>query len=415
MNAQLLSIGNELTLGQTVDTNAAWLAQRLAAVGVLCTRHVTVADERAEITREILEAAKTADLLLVTGGLGPTPDDLTRETLADAMGVELVFHPECMTQIEAYFASRKRAMHPQNRQQAMCPRGATPLDNPHGTAPGVRGRLGNCDVYLMPGVPREMKPMFETHVLPNLSHGSGAAIVQRTIKTFGMPEAEVGEKIADLMARGRNPTVGTSAADLIISIRINAHGETVEKAVQLAEADARVVRERLGVAVFGEEGDSVQDAVARLLIEQGKTISTAESCTGGLISKRLTDVSGSSAYLVQAFVTYANSAKERLLEIPPALIAQHGAVSAPVAEAMAANCRRISGTDYALSATGVAGPTGGTREKPVGLVFVGLATAEKSVVKELRFGENLSRDEIRDRTAKAALNLLRLELIGRSS
>lgn len=414
MNAQLLSIGNELTLGQTVDTNAAWLAQRLAAVGVLCTRHVTVADERAEITCEILEAAKSADLLLVTGGLGPTPDDLTREALADAMGVELEFHAECMAQIEAFFTSRKRPMHPQNRQQAFCPRGATPLDNPHGTAPGVRGRVGKCDVYLMPGVPREMKPMFETHVLPNLSRVGGAAIVQRTIKTFGMPEAEVGEKIADLMARGRNPTVGTSAADLIISIRINAHGSTVDEATRMADADTTVVRERLGIVVFGEEGDSVQDAVGRLLIAQRRTVATAESCTGGLIAKRLTDVSGSSAYLIQAFVTYANSAKERLLEIPPALIAQHGAVSAPVAEAMAANGRRISGTDYALSATGVAGPTGGTAEKPVGLVFVGLATAAKAIVKELRFGENLSRDEIRDRTAKAALNLLRLELIAHS-
>ncbi len=413
MNAHLLSIGNELTLGQTVDTNAAWLAQRLAAVGVLCTRHVTVADERAEITREILEAAKSADLLLVTGGLGPTPDDLTREALADAMGVELEFHPECMSQIEAFFTARKRPMHPQNRQQAMCPRGATPLDNPHGTAPGVRGRVGKCDVFLMPGVPREMKPMFETHVLPTLP--GGAAIVQRTIKTFGMPEAEVGEKIADLMARGRNPTVGTSAADLIISIRINAHGATVEEATRLADADAAVVRERLGIVVFGEEDDSVQDAVGRLLIAQKKTVATAESCTGGLIAKRLTDVSGSSAYLIQAFVTYANSAKERLLEIPPALIAEHGAVSAAVAEAMAANGRRISGTDYALSATGVAGPTGGTADKPVGLVYVGLATASKAVVKELRFGENLSRDEIRDRTAKAALNLLRLELIAHSS
>jgi nicotinamide-nucleotide amidase len=158
MNAHLLSIGNELTLGQTVDTNAAWLAQQLARIGIHCTRHVTVADERTEITREILEAAKSADLLLVTGGLGPTPDDLTREALADAMGVELVFHPTCMEQIEAYFKSRNRPMHPQNRQQAMCPRGATPLDNPHGTAPGVRGRVGTCDVYLMPGVPREMVP-----------------------------------------------------------------------------------------------------------------------------------------------------------------------------------------------------------------------------------------------------------------
>jgi nicotinamide-nucleotide amidase len=226
-----------------------------------------------------------------------------------------------------------------------------------------------------------------------------------------MAESEVGEKIADLMARGRNPTVGTSATDLIISIRINAHGATADEAARLAEADAATVRQRLGIVVFGEDDDTVQDAVARLLITQRKTVSTAESCTGGLIAKRLTDVSGSSAYFVQSFVTYANEAKQRLLEIPADFIQQHGAVSAPVCEAMAANGRRISGTDYALSATGVAGPTGGTPEKPVGLVFVGLATPATTVVKELRFGENLTRDEIRDRTAKAALNLLRLEML----
>jgi len=413
MNAQILSIGNELTLGQTVDTNAPWLAQRLADAGILCTRQVTVADDRADIAREIADAAQSADLLLVTGGLGPTPDDLTREALADAMNVELEFRPECFAQIEAYFQSRGRPMHPQNRRQAMCPRGATPLSNPHGTAPGVRARIGRTDIYLMPGVPREMKPMFEAHVSPNLPQREAAVIVQRTIRTFGMPEAEVGEKIADLMARGRNPTVGTSAADLIISIRINAHGANAAQAGAIAEADVRTIRERLGIAVFGEGEDTIQDAAARLLFERRATISTAESCTGGLIAKRLTDVSGSSAYFIQSFVTYANEAKHRLLEIPTALIEQHGAVSEPVADAMAANCRRISGTDYALAATGVAGPTGGTPQKPVGLVYVALAERAGVVVKQLRFGENLSRDEIRDRAAKAAINLLRLRLLGK--
>lgn len=412
MNAQILSIGNELTLGQAVDTNSAWLAQRLAERGILCTRHVTVADDRAEITREIAAAAKETDLLIITGGLGPTPDDLTREALADAMGASLEFRPECFQQIEAYFKTRQRDMHPGNRQQAMCPAGAEPLPNLCGTAPGIRAKLGRATIFVMPGVPREMKDMFERCVVPTLPSGESVSpIVQRTIKTFGIPESEVGEKIADLMARGRNPTVGTSAADLIISIRINAQGGSRKEAERMAEADAGEVWSRLGIAVFGEGDEAVQDALAKLLIAGKKTVSTAESCTGGLIAKRLTDVPGSSAYFIQSAVTYSNEAKERALSVPSELLARHGAVSGEVAEAMAANCRRICGTDYALSATGVAGPTGGTPEKPIGLVFIGMATPRNTLVKEMRFGETLTREEIRDRTAKAALNLLRLELL----
>src|ERR1043166_2520885 len=253
MNAQILSIGNELTLGQTVDTNSAWLAQRLAERGILCTRHVTVADDRGEIAREIAAAADQTDLLLITGGLGPTPDDLTREALADAMGVALEFRPQCLQQIEEYFKSRKRSMHAGNRQQAMCPAGAEPLPNICGTAPGIRARLERAIIFVMPGVPREMMDMFERWVLPTLPRGeSDAPIVQRTIKTFGIPESEVGEKIAGLMVRGRNPTVGTSAADLIISIRINAHATTLDESMRLAESDAEQIRKRLGVAVFGD-------------------------------------------------------------------------------------------------------------------------------------------------------------------
>ena len=412
MKAQILSIGNELTLGQAVDTNSAWLSQRLAEWGILCTRHVTVADDRAEITREIRASARETDLIVITGGLGPTPDDLTREALADAMSVPLEFRPECLQQIEEYFRSRSRSMHPGNRQQAMCPTGAEPLENLCGTAPGIRAKLARATIFVMPGVPREMTDMFDRCVAPSLPQGDAVSpIVQRTIKTFGIPESEVGEKIADLMARGRNPTVGKSAADLIISIRINAHGRSLAEASAMAEADARAVRDRLGISVFGEGDDTVQAALAKLLIETKRTISTAESCTGGLIAKRLTDVPGSSAYFIQSAVTYSNEAKERALCIPGEWIARHGAVSAEVAGAMAENCRRISGTDFALSATGVAGPSGGTAEKPVGMVFIGMATPSKTTVKEMRFGETLTREEIRDRTAKVAMNLLRLELL----
>ena len=413
MKAQILAIGTELAIGQAVDTNSAWLAQQLAAAGVHTARHVTVADDLADITGAIREAAATAELVLISGGLGPTADDLTRDALAAALGVELVFNPTSYEQIEAYFAERKRAMHEKNRVQAMIPDGATPIENPRGTAPGIRATLGRAAIFVMPGVPSEMKAMFARDVLPAIGAmgGAGEVIVQRILRTFGMAESELGEKIVDLMKRGRNPAVGTSAADLIISVRINAHGRTADEAAALAERDVAAVRERIGTYVFGEGEDELQTAVARLLIEQGRAVSAVESCTGGLVAKRLTDVSGSSAYFMQSFVTYSNEAKSRLLEIPPELIASHGAVSEPVARAMAENCRRLSDTDYALSVTGIAGPTGGTPDKPVGLVFVALATAGRTVVRELRLGETITRAEVRDRSAKAAVNLLRLELL----
>jgi nicotinamide-nucleotide amidase len=415
MKAHILSIGTELILGQTVDTNAAWLAQELAGIGIEADRHVTVSDEEEPIREAIRESASRASLLLITGGLGPTLDDMTRDALAAMMGVSLEFHPESFAQIERFFRERGRPMHPENRRQAMLPVGAEALENICGTAPGVHARIGGCEVFVMPGVPHEMKTMFERSVLPRLrADTGGSTIVQRTLRTIAMPEAQVGELIADLMKRGRNPTVGTSAADLIISIRINAGGKSSDEACRLADADAAEIRSRLKHVVFGEGEQTIQGAVADLLRARKLTVSTAESCTGGLIAKRLTDISGSSEYYVQGFVTYANESKSRLLGVPAELIKTHGAVSAEVARAMAESCQRMAATDYALSATGIAGPTGGSSEKPVGLMYVGLASKKDVVVKELRLGETLSREQIRDRAVKIALNLLRLELLGQS-
>ena len=437
MKAQIISTGTELAIGQAIDTNAAWLSQQLAALGIQCDKHIAVPDDRAAITSAIVAAAKEADLVLMTGGLGPTPDDVTRMALADALGVEVRLDKASLAQIEAFFRDRRRPMRESNRCQAIFPIGADPIENTCGTAPGMHARLSHADIYVMPGVPQEMKVMFERDVGPAIAAdarasgagasvsrilsctrnadaaGSGAVILQHTLRTFGMPEAEIGEKLADLMERGRNPAVGTGAADLIISIRVNARGATVDEARGLLDADVAEVRLRLGHFVFGEGDDTLAHSVGRLLTERRKTIATAESCTGGLIAKRLTDVSGSSTYFVQGFVTYANEAKHRLLGIPMEVIESSGAVSEEVARAMAANCRRLAGSDYALSATGIAGPTGGTPAKPVGLVYIGLAHPGGATVKELRMGQTLPRDALRDRTAKAALNLLRLQLIER--
>ncbi|MBX3394737.1 MAG: competence/damage-inducible protein A [Phycisphaerae bacterium] len=408
--AHLISIGNELTGGRTVDTNSAWLARQLASVGVHCTRHVTIADELEPIRDAMLSASHDADFVIVTGGLGPTPDDLTREALAVAMSVPLELHGESLAHIESYFQSRQRTMYPANRQQAMLPQGTRAIPNPHGTAPGIRATLNRAEFFILPGVPYEMKAMFEATVRPEIASSDAGIVEERVLRTFGMSESEVGERIADLMRRDRNPTVGTSAAELIISIRIVAHGSTDGEIKRLIDADELEIRNRLGDVIFGATEDTLATAAVSTLIDRNLTLSTAESCTGGLIAKLVTDVSGSSACFVQGFVTYANDAKTRLLEVPGALIAANGAVSPQVADAMATNCRRISGTDFAIGVTGIAGPTGGTSDKPVGLVYVALATPTETIVRELRLGDNLRRDQVRDRSAKAALNLLRLEL-----
>lgn len=414
MNARILSIGTELTIGQTVDTNAAWLAQQLAALGIPCPRFATVGDDRAAIGGAIREAAGDADVVLVSGGLGPTLDDLTRFALADVLGTELVLHAASLEHIAEFFRRRRRSMPDANQVQAMIPRGAEAIENTCGTAPGMRARVMKADVYLMPGVPVEMRTMFDRDIRPRLASASGGAVIlQHTLHTFGMPESLLGEAIADLMRADRNPHVGTSAADLVISVRINARGASGAEAARLLNADVAEIRRRLGDVVFGEQGETLAGAVATRLTTGGQTIATAESCTGGLIAKRLTDIPGSSSYFVQGLVTYANEAKHRLLGIPMELIERHGAVSAEVAEAMAASCRRLAGTDYALSATGIAGPTGATPTKPVGLVYLGLADATGVTTKELQVGDTLPRSAIRDRTAKIALNWVRLAVIRR--
>lgn len=408
----ILSVGTELTLGQTVDTNTAWLSERLAEIGVPVAMHVTVPDELQPLTREILRAGESAQVLLISGGIGPTEDDLTRQALADAMGAKLELHPESLEHIKAFFAARGKEMPRANAVQAMFPVGSTPIANTCGTAPGMRARVGRADVFVMPGVPREMKVMYDRDVKPAIAVlGGGAALLKKNIWCYGAGESDIGDTIKDLMRRGQNPTVGTTAQQTVIGVRIGAHGASPQEARELLDRTAGEVKRRLGTLVYGEGDETLQSAVAMLLKAKHKTISTAESCTGGLLASRLTDIPGSSSYFLSGMVTYANEAKSRMLGVPESLIATHGAVSLPVAEAMAIGCRARCGTDYAISITGIAGPDGGTKEKPVGLVYIGLASPRGCEVTEHRVGDFLTRDEVRDRTCKVALNRLRLELM----
>ena len=411
MEAIILSVGNELTAGQTLDTNAAWLSQQLSELGIGVLRHVTLADELEPIRRELERACEQADVVLISGGLGPTVDDLTRQALAEAMGVPLELREEFVERIRAFFTARSRSMPETNVVQAQFPAGSEPIANTCGTAPGIRARCKRAAIFAMPGVPREMREMYRRDVRPRLiPQTGGAAILAATLNCFGAGESDIAEKIVDLMERGKNPAVGTTARQGVIGVRILARGSRHDEARALLDEMVNEVRRRLGPLVFGRDDETLASAVAQLLTSAGKTIATAESCTGGLIAKRLTDIPGSSVYFRDGVVTYANEAKTRLLGVPAELIERHGAVSAPVAEAMALGCRQRSRTDFAISVTGIAGPQGGTPDKPVGLVYIGLARESDCQVTPHRFGEFLGRGEIRDRTCNTALNRLRLRL-----
>jgi len=412
MQAVIISAGTELITGQTVDTNAAWLSAELARLGVDVAAHVTVGDEIVPLRRAIERAIGEAALIIITGGLGPTLDDVTRDAIALAIGQPLEESGEALAHITQFFAARQREMHPSNIRQAMIPAGCLVIPNPLGTAPGISWHRGETWLAAMPGVPAEMKAMFRRAVAPSLETKPSLGRCQiAAIASFGLAEAKVGELLADLMERGRNPSVGTTASRAIITIRIVANGRDQPEARRLLEADLAEVRRRLGSTVFGEGGSTLQEAVGHLLCRAGKTVSTAESCTGGLLAKCLTDVPGSSAYFMRGYVAYSNESKMELLNVAADTIATHGAISEPVAAAMAAGCRLAAGADLALSITGIAGPDGGRPpDKPVGLVYVGLADAAGVEVKKLLLGDTLGREEIRDRSTKIALNLLRLRL-----
>ncbi len=411
-DAWIVSLGTELTLGQTVDTNASWLARQLAAVGLRCAEMRTVSDDLAPIVNTLRAAAAQARVVLVSGGLGPTDDDLTRDGLAQAAGVETELCPRSLETIRAFFATRGREMPDRNRVQAMIPVGARAIDNTCGTAPGVRMKLGNAEIFALPGVPFEMKEMFRRDVAPVIrAIGGGAALLSRTIRTYGLPESTVGEKLRDLMTRGRNPEVGTTANLGEIGVRINAAAPSAPAAEQLLDQTEAQIRTRLGSAVYGRDADTLASAVGALLRARSATLALAESCTGGLIGALLTDTAGSSDYFLGGVISYANAAKQALLGVRAETLETHGAVSEPTAIEMAAGARDRLGADFAISVTGIAGPGGGSPEKPVGLVYVGLAAADGVTAKPYQIGAASPRDVIRNWAARAALNELRRRLL----
>jgi nicotinamide-nucleotide amidase len=411
MQAAILSIGDELVLGQTVDTNSAYLSAQLASKGIMTLLHQTVADDMDAMVDMIDYASKRVELIIISGGLGPTDDDLTRQALAKAMGVELILSDEQLPLIQAIFTRRGKPMPDRNKIQAYHPVGTTMITNTCGTAPGIIAKLNKATIYVTPGVPSEMKTMWELSILPEILKLAPSNRFIQTIKvnTFGRGESTVAEELGELFDRTRNPKVGTTVAKGIVSVRIRSEFDSDEKARTELEKTVQAVKEKLGSIVYSTEETSIQEVLVQMLIKRELTVATAESCTGGLIAKFLTDIPGSSSVVKGGWVTYANEMKMRELGVPEDMLIKHGAVSEPVALHMAKSARQQADSDLAVSVTGIAGPDGGSDEKPVGTVWMGIADRNGATARRFLF--NGTRDTVRDRTAKMACQMLRMTLL----
>lgn len=386
MIAEILATGDEIRSGALVDSNSAHIAQELETMGAAVTRHLCVGDDMDQLTAVLGEMAARADLAVVTGGLGPTIDDITAEAAARAAGVSLVLNKTALLAIEAFFASRGREMGPSNRKQAMIPQGADMIPNPVGTAPGFCLSLGKCLFFFVPGVPFEMKQMMADAVLPAIRSRFGKereTVRVKTLSTFGLPESATGEKLEGIESVFPGIKLGLRAKFPEIQVKLYYAGQDEAAVDALLTAGTEWVRERLGHWLFSETGQSMEEAVGDLLRQKGATLAIAESCTGGLIAHKMTNVSGSSDYFLFSGVTYSNEAKIKVLGVSKETLKQHGAVSEETAREMAEGARRIAGADYAVSTTGIAGPEGGTSEKPVGTVCIGIASPDE--VKARRF------------------------------
>jgi len=407
--ASIISIGNELLSGRTIDTNAACLSSQLLSIGIPTESAYTIADRIDSIVRTLTLAAGDADIVLVTGGLGPTDDDVTRQGFAEFLKSKLQLDKGQLKKIQDFFSARNLQMPEKNKCQAYIPAYAKALDNNLGTAPGIFAEQNGKLFIAMPGVPSEMKDMFENSVFEHLKKlAADQAIVVRKIKCFGAGESTIAEMLGDLMHRDRNPLINCTVHYGVITLHIIAAATDKSDAEQMAQKDEQMLRNIIGQFVYGSDEQSLADVVADQLTQQKKTIALAESCTGGTLAKLLTDIPGASEYFTGGWVSYSNEAKTSELDIPMDMIGKHGAVSSNVAQAMAKNARKKAGADFAIAITGIAGPTGQGPQKPVGLVYISLDSAKGCETKRFIFSGD--RESTRLRAAQTALNLLRLKL-----
>ncbi len=411
LSAEIIAIGSELLTPDRTDTNSLWLTAKLNEIGIEVKLKTVVGDDKMRLEETIRDALKRSDIVISTGGLGPTEDDITRTVSAKAVDRELVYHDDIEADLRERFKKWGREMPEINKRQAFIVEGAKILPNPNGSAVGMSVEIGDKFFVILPGPPRENQPMFENFVFPKLREAAGEIFVKRkTLRVSGIGESAVDEAIAPIY-KAYEKSVDTSILfnKSEIEVQLTAKTKTEAQAVELLEEIAAKITEKLGIAVFSQNGELMEAVVGKLLKERGETLSVAESCTGGLIGERLTDVAGSSAYFIQGVIAYANEAKINTLKVAPELIEQHGAVSAEVAEAMAKGMRELASTDYAVSVTGIAGPDGGTEDKPVGTVFIGYADATR--IKSFKIVLPGDRFLIRWRASQAALDYLRRKIL----
>ena len=410
LTAEIIAIGSELLAPDRTDTNSLWLTEKLNGIGIEVKLKTIVGDDDARLEEAIRDAARRSRVIITTGGLGPTEDDITRKVAARAMGRRLLLDEKVLEWIRGRFESFGRKMPERNSRQAMVIDGSEVLDNPNGTAPGLFIEHEGTAIALLPGPPREMRPMFEKFVLPRLAEKSGnLRVVRRVLRVAGMGESAVDEMIAPVYLQYENPQTTILFNQTEIEIQLTARAGTDHEAEALLDRMSEQLEERLGNAIFSFAGETME-AVVGLKLSVGRySLAVAESCTGGLIAQRLTEIPGASKYFVEGVVAYSNESKTRMLGVEPVLLLEHGAVSAAVAEAMAEGVRARAGADFGLSVTGIAGPDGGSEEKPVGLVYIALADDAHTEHRKIVLPGD--RSLIRWRASQAALDLLRRRLI----
>jgi len=416
MIAEIIAVGTELLMGQTTNTNARDLASDLSKLGIGVYYQSVVGDNETRLTEVFSQALNRSDLIIICGGLGPTDDDITRPTVAKVLDLPLEKNEEWEQKLQEFFKRFSKSMQEINLRQAMVPEGGELLPNDKGTAPGIYLDKEDKVIVLLPGPPHEMLSMLQQQVLPRLQEkleqkGISGVLSSRVLRVIGLGESDLVERIKPILRNQTNPTIAPLAKHYEVHLRITAWAENQKKAEELLEGKAQEIKEVLGDYIYGEDEETLETAVAKLLCEKGKTVSVAESCSGGLLSHRLTNVPGSSRYFLFGAVTYSNEGKEKILGVRHQSIENMGAVSEEVAREMAAGSRKLFQSDIGIGITGIAGPGGETPEKPVGLTYIGIDAQDVSQVRRYQYwGE---RQLIKERVSQTALHLLRLYLLGK--
>lgn len=385
MIAEILCVGTELLLGNITNTNAAYLSRELASLGIFTYYQSVVGDNPERLKKALAISLERSDIVIMTGGLGPTYDDLTKETVAEMFGLGMEMHEHSRARIANFFANLGREMTKNNEKQAMMPIGSIVFDNEYGTAPALAVEKDSKTCILLPGPPREMEPIFQDKIKPYLLDKSGLILRSKTVHIFGMGESTVESELVDLMKDAINPTIAPYAKEGEVELRVTSLGKDISECDEKIDASIAQIKKRIGNKIYGIDVESLQNALILKLRERGLTLATAESCTGGLIGGRITSISGSSDVYLGGAVTYSNDLKMQILGVKRETLDKFGAVSRETAAEMAEGIRRVSGSDIAVSVTGIAGPGGGTETKPVGLVYIGVSYQENTSVKEYKF------------------------------